>query len=395
MILKKCFIPLLSMIAFMVLFTSCNETEPIAIPDETPQSSYAIDSLSGQGDNPYKLSNFKMNILVNKIKLGILGNIHSLVIIQNNELVQEEYFDGWSRHMLHPCHSATKSFVSALMGIAIDQGTIDSVDEEILPFFPEYPVVENMDPVKNSITIENVLTMTAGLEWNEQNVPYVDNDGNWNLENDAVKMVLEEDDWVKFVLDRPMHTNPGEVHNYSSGFSMLLSGIMENTTNMSLEDYAETNLFGPLGITDWNWEMTPNGLNNGGGGLSLHPVNMAMFGYLCLKSGNLDDQQVVPSDWMEESTKKRVTIEDMKWPLNGKFDYGYHWWRLNDSYFKTLGFGVPVKVNDIYYAFGLGGQMIFVIPHLDMVVTMTSWSPNEPWLQYSVLNSVLSAVKER
>jgi CubicO group peptidase (beta-lactamase class C family) len=395
MFLKKCFIPLITLASCLFLFTACEKVAPIPIPDETPQFSYAIDSLSEQGSNPYKINNTKIKRLVNLIKLGFYGDIHSLIIIQNNELVREEYFSEWTRHMLHPCYSATKSVVSTLMGMAIDEGAINSVDEEILPFFPEYPVIENMDSRKDAISIENVLTMTAGLEWNELNVPYIDSNGNWNLENDAVRMMFEASDWVKYVLDRPMQKNPGEEFTYSTGYSMLLSGIITNATGSSLEEYAQENLFGPMGITHWYWETTPTGVSNGGSGLYLHPVNMAMFGYLCLKSGNFDYQQVIPADWLHESAKKRVTIEDIQWPFKGKFDYGYHWWRLNDSYFDTFAKNVPIEENDIYYAFGLGGQMIFVVPHLDMVVTMTSWTPNEPWLQYLAFNSVLSAVKER
>jgi len=201
--------------------------------------------------------------LVNLIEIGEFGNIQSLIIIHNDSLALEEYFMGWTRHMRHFCSSVTKSFSSALIGIAIDQGKIGGVDEKLLNFFPEYDDIANLDERKESINLENVLTMSAGFVWNESTTPYIDSEGNPNPENDLTKLG-ESSDWIKYMLDVPISDDPGTKWNYNSGGSHLLSGIIQNRTGQSAEDFAKENLFNALGITNWEWESDPNGITIGG-----------------------------------------------------------------------------------------------------------------------------------
>ena len=214
---------------------------------------YAIDTLPGCDDCVTLLDEDILAELVGKIEDGDYGKIHSLIIIHNGSLALEEYFLGWNRHMLHPCFSATKSLTAALIGIAIEQGYISGVDEKLLSFFPEYDDIENLDERKESITLENVLTMTAGFRWDETSTPIYDIEGNPNLENDLVKMG-ESDDWIKHVLNLPMSDDPGTKWNYNSGCSHLLSAIFQKGTNQSLEEFADDNLFSALGITNWDWK---------------------------------------------------------------------------------------------------------------------------------------------
>jgi CubicO group peptidase (beta-lactamase class C family) len=196
----------------------------IACPN--PQNQYAIDTLPGCDDCPNVLDEDILAELVNNIENGDYGNIHSLIIIHNDSLALEKYFGEWERDMLHICASVTKSFTSALIGIAIDEGYISGLEEKLLNFFPEYDDIENLDERKESITLENVLTMTTGFAWDEISTPYFDNEGNPNLENDLVKMG-ESDDWIKHVLNLPMSNDPGTEWNYNSGGSHLLSGILK------------------------------------------------------------------------------------------------------------------------------------------------------------------------
>lgn len=339
------------------LFSSCCQPPSILPPDETPQDKYLIDSLPGYVNPPFELDEDKLDILVEDITEGEYGKIHSLIIIHYDSLVLEEYFMGWTRHMRHPLYSVTKSFSSALIGIAIEQGYIDNVDKLLLSFFPEYNDIENLDTRKKSITLENVLTMSTGFQWDDS--PPLDECGNPNPESDTTKMV-ESSDWIKYVLDMPMSDDPGTKFLYNNGSSHLLSGILTNKTGQSVEDYTEENLFNELGITNWEWKKDPNDLANTEGvygGLFIHPVNMAMFGYLYFKNGLFDGKQIVPENWVKESTAKHIERRD---PDSGEIIgyYGYQWW-CNSN-------------NNTYFAMGLAGQFIFVIPGLHMVVVMTA-----------------------
>ena len=343
-------------------FNGCSSFE-VPIPNESPQDAYAIDNLPLDASN--SLDEEILAKLVPQIRLGAFGKIHSLIIIYNGSLVLEKYFRGWTRHMRHPCFSATKSVTSALIGIAINQGQIDGVDENLLNFFPEYNDIANLDERKESITLEHVLTMSAGLTWDEIFTPYFDSSGEPNPENSAVKMYLS-DDRIKHVLDLPMRDDPGTRFVYSTGCTTLLSGILANTTGQSAEDFAEENLFSALGITDWKWSAGPNEISDTGAGLELHPVDMAMFGYLYLNNGLFNGEQIVPADWVAESSAKHIAFKEQN---SGEdlADYGYQWWRFTDNSVEGT-----LEINDLFYASGYGGQFVFIIPHLNMVVASTA-----------------------
>jgi CubicO group peptidase (beta-lactamase class C family) len=316
--------------------------------EETPQDKYAIDALPGSDTSPYELDEERLAELVNLIEAGGFGNMHSLIIIHNDSLILEEYFMGWTRHMRHSCFSATKSLTSALIGIVIDQGKLNGVDEKLLSFFPEYDDVANLDARKESITLKNVLTMSAGFTWDEWSTPY------GSSENDSDKM-RQSSDWIKYVLDLPISDNPGTKFVYNTGCTLLLSGIIANKTGQSAEEFAKENLLNALGITNWEWLTGPNEITNTGWGLFLHPVNMAMFGYLYLKNGLLNGEQVVSEDWVNESTSNHID------------PYGYQWWMMPNALVE-----VYPEAESAYYAVGYGGQYIFVLPNLNMVVVFTA-----------------------
>lgn len=372
----------------------CGRGLDLPLPDESLPKEFAIDKLQGLTNSSIEWDEGKLAIIAKLITMGFFGNVHSLLIIHKDRLVFEKYFQGWTRHMLHPCCSATKSFTSALIGIAIEKGYITGVDEIILSFFPEYSTVEHLDKMKKSITLKNVLTMTAGFTWDETSMPYYDNKGNPNYENDAIKFGLSKD-LIKSVLDLPMSHPPGTQITYNSGCTLLLSGIIRNKTGQSAEEFAEENLFSKIGITNWKWETGPNEITLTSGGLYLHPVDMAMFGYLYLKNGILNSKQIIPESWVKESTAQHIVFENVDKHVDRYFAYGYQWWRFTDYYFDRLWIGSPPKVIDIYQAQGLGGQFIVVIPHLDMVYLSTGWNPEKPWLRGLLLNACLYALKKK
>jgi CubicO group peptidase (beta-lactamase class C family) len=345
------------------ILSSCCQPLSIPPPDETPQEKYLIDSLPGYIDQPMELDKEKLDILVEDIKEDEYGKIHSLIIIHYDSLVLEEYFMGWTRDMLHPVHSVTKSFSSALIGIAIEQGYINGVAETLLSFFPEYDDIENLDTRKESITLENVLTMTPGFKWDETSTVYYDECSNPTPGNDGMEL-QKSNDWIKYMLDLQMSDDPGTRYVYNSGGSSLLSGVLKNKTGKIAEEFASENLFSPLGITNWKWEKGPNGLSTTGWGLHLHPVNMAMFGYLYSKKGFLNGEHVISEDWVQESTSKHIEIID---PFSGEFNgyyYGYQW---------------RIREGGSFIAIGYAGQFIYVIPSLNLIVVSTAENFEDPF----------------
>jgi len=391
---KKILFILITLIiaGFLFFIKICNQGYELSLPEASPQDKYAIDKLSGSSNSSYELNNWKLSLIVKLIKLGVFGKIHSLLIIHNDRLVLEEYFRGWNRDMLHPCFSVTKSITSALIGIALHQGKINGLQEKLINFFPEYNNLAHFDDRKASISLENVLTMTAGFKWNELSMLYRDKNGKLNHENDAVKME-DSNDWIKNMLDRQTVSFPGTQFGYDTGCTILLSGIIKNKTGKSAENYAAENLFKAMGIKDWLWETGPNGISNTGKGLYLHPVDMAMFGYLYLKNGQLNGEQIIPEDWVKESTAEHVTVTKANKYINGYLNYGYHWWQFTDKFFKERWIGTPPKQNDIYIAEGSGGQCIYIIPHLNMVYVSTGYNPDKMWLPGFLFNACLSAIK--
>jgi CubicO group peptidase (beta-lactamase class C family) len=256
-------------------------------------------------------------------------NIHSLLIIRNGYIVTDAYFYPFAHDSLHDLASATKSFTSSLIGIAIDKGYIESVEHRVLDFFPERTVA-NLNANKEAITLENLLTMRSGFQCGGES---------------TVQQMQASPDWVQFALDLPMATEPGTRYNYCTPNVHLLSAIIQETTGMSAWVFAQEQLFGPLGVSDVVWFSDPQGNTWGGGELRLVPYDMAKLGYLFLNHGLWDGLQVVSPAWVKAATSGA--------------SYGYLWW---------------LKPSGVYFATGAGGQEIWVLPDRDMVVVMTGAS---------------------
>jgi len=270
------------------------------------------------------------------------NSFRSMVVVRHGYIVLEEYFSPtlYDVNNTHALYSATKSFVSCLFGIAMDMGFIDNVSQKILEFFPT-KTIANRDTMKESITLEHVLTMTSGFEWNESSYTSTDND---------FFRMRASDDWAQYVLDRPMESEPGTTFHYNSGNSHLLATIINITTGMTPLAFADQYLFGPLGITRRAWLADPLGVNFGGADLALTPRDMAKLGLLFLQNGNWDGQQIVSEQWVTDSTQNRTTTY-------GWLNYGYQWWI--DPEYGTIS------------ARGYMGQKIFILPDHNMVVVFT------------------------
>ncbi len=272
-------------------------------------------------------------------------DIHSVLIVRHGYLVTEAYFNPYDEEYFHHIYSCTKSFTSTLIGIAKGEGLINSLEQRVLDFFPEYQLT-NLDDRKKSMTLKNLLTMTSGLEWKERTYEITD----------TIFTMAKSNDWVGFVLNQPMVGNPGDTFNYNSGVSHLLSAIIKKTTGYNLSGYAKKKIFKPIGISDF-WLSNSQNITIGGWGLYLTPRDMAKFGFLFLNHGVWEDKQIVPADWVDEATKKQVDFND-----SSGYGYGYQWWLLG-------GLGLTHKN---FAALGRFGQTICIMPDLDLVAVFTA-----------------------
>jgi len=294
--------------------------------------------------------------LIKRIRKNSISGIDSLLIARNGYLVTEEYFNGWGPNDLHTLQSDSKSVTSLLVGIALQQGKISSIDKPVLSFFPEYRRIRNLDERKSAMTLRDLLTMRTGLDWSED--PY-QGSPLFQLNNCQC-------DWLKFVLDWQMRETPGTRFEYNSGGVILLAGVIRNATSIPTDTFAQRYLFDPLGITQVRWYYgEPDNLPHTGGGLNLRPRDMARIGYLLLRNGRWENQQIVSADWVRQSTSRVV-----KFPrtfASHPVDYGYLWWLLS----LDGEAGTDDRDDDIYTAAGAQGQWIFVIPKYDMVIVST------------------------
>lgn len=298
---------------------------------------------------------------IEKIRDGVYGDIDSLIVLRNGLLIAEKYFkpDYYGREYRYPIRSVTKSFTSALIGIAIGHGKIKGVGTRIMKFFPQYLSVENPDPRKTQITLHDVLSMSAGFEWDEMIRHYGDPQNDYN-------QMAASDDWIGHVLGRPMRDEPGVRLEYNGGCSLLLSGVLQRVTGQTAESFAIEHLFGPMGIENYSWSMAPGEMTHTVHGLAMRRIDMARFGQLFLNQGRWGDQQLIPAGWIEASTSEQITGDPAS--LYASYGYGYQWWRFrkSDSMVNRL------EVNDLYFAYGDGGQLILVVPHLELVVVSTA-----------------------
>ncbi len=283
-----------------------------------------------QGMDPQMLAQMADKIRQEQLKL------HSLLVVHKGYLVFEQYYETYKQDTRHELYSCTKSFIATLIGMALDQGQISSTALPVLGFFPGRTFA-NLDPQKKAMTLEDLLTMRAGLDWQENDAGYT--------------ALYRSRDWVRYMLDKPMVQAPGTQFVYCSGCSHVLSAIVQQATGLNTLDFARKNLFEPLGITNFRWDTDAAGISIGGWGLQITPRDMAKLGYLYLHGGVWDGQQIISAGWVENATRSHTSTD-------GDLGYGYQWW----TYPSLKG----------YAALGRYGQTIFVIPWADLVIVTTA-----------------------
>ena len=267
-----------------------------------------------------------------------LPRLHSLLVARHGELVRERYFRGPGRNRAANIKSASKSVISALVGIAIAEGHIEGVDQTVASFFPDY-IPASADPRLATVTIGNLLSMQAGLEPTS-----FQNYGRW----------VASRNWARFALQRPFVDDPGGRMLYSTGSSHLLSAILTKATGQSTLAYARAKLARPLGIELPAWTRDPQGVYFGGNEMLLRPRDLFAFGEMYRNGGRHGGQVILSEEWIRDSWVQRTTSR-----FNGH-GYGLGWWlRQSNGY-------------DVRFAWGYGGQYVFIVPELELTVVTTS-----------------------
>jgi len=332
-------------ILLSVFINGCNKSPTDSNRPIVTNSDWETSSPSAEDVNPELL-----NSLTQNIRNGNLGEISSLIIIRNNKLIYEQYFSPMTADSLHAIYSVTKSFTSTMIGRMIDDGILAGVNLNLLGLFPQYESILNMSLYKEAITLEHVLQMRAGFEWNELSVPY---SHRTNIFSD----LYASSDPYKFTLDQPMEADPGSVFRYNTGCTMLLGSIISRLTGMNAEQYAFITIFEPLNITQYQWNPWPaSGEIPVGSTLRMKPTDMAKLGQLYLNGGTWNGERIISQNWIDQSTQK---YSSFSWG-----GYGYQWWLLN---FRINGRQVTVP-----RATGYGDQFVYYINELNMVVAFTS-----------------------
>lgn len=296
---------------------------------------------------------------------GDLDGLHAVLVARHGTLVLERYYPGedesWGRplgtvafgpEVRHDLRSVTKSVVGLLYGIALAEGAVPSLDTPLVELFPEYPDLAG-DPVRRRMTVAHALTMTLGTEWNEE-LSYAD-------PRNSERAMEAAADRYRFILDRPMVSEPGTRWTYNGGATALLGGLIARGTGTTLRDFAERALFSPLGIRDVEWIQGSDGAFAAASGLRLRPRDLAKIGQLALDGGRRDDIPIVPADWLAASFTPHAST--------GELQYGYQWW---------LGPAAPDGRPGWIAGFGNGGQRLFLGPRLGVIVLVLAGRYNQP-----------------
>jgi len=283
--------------------------------------------------------------LINKILLQEIPNIHSLLIMKDNKLVLEEYFYNYSPNRLHRVHSVTKSFTSALLGIAIDRNFIADADEPVWKYFSDRNSTKWVND-RYDIQIAHLLSMSAGLDWKGLTL---------GESNDDIDM-YKTDDYFGYLLNKDLKYKPGTNFCYNNGLSLMLGHAIEKSSGLPVDSFATEYLFNQLEINDYSWDVDDNRIVRTDGGLKLRPRDMLKFGQLYINGGKLHNSQVISENWIRKSIEPKISSTDQ--------EYAFHWWvknySVNNTLFRTI------------YALGHGEQAIILVPEQKLIFVMTA-----------------------
>ena len=317
-------------------------------PPEQIKDGWQTASLKDLGADMGKIKGMVEAILTKKYP-----SLHSVLITYKSKLVLEEYFYGYDREQLHDTRSAGKSFASAMIGLALDRNLLTSVDQNVVDLFPQYKgQIKNLDERKQRLRIRDLMTMSPGLECNDDRDESL---GNENVFYDD----REPDDWTKYTLDLPMVNEPGNKAFYCSAGVNLLGQIVTTVAGKPNYEFIHQHLFEPLGIERFTFYLTPKGHGYQGGGMFFRPRDLAKFGQLYLNEGTWNGQRLLSKAWVQTTGKGHSTMYNHPYK-----NYGYNWW--------VHRFKVGNQTYESFHASGNGGQLIFVVPELKLVVAFNA-----------------------
>jgi CubicO group peptidase (beta-lactamase class C family) len=279
-----------------------------------------------------------------------IDHVLSLLIVKNGKLVHEVYSPYCQRNTLYVLASITKTVTSTLIGIAIDRGLIESVDTKVYTLIPEFAELIR-DPAFKNISLKHIMTMTSGLDWNER-VSYND------PRNDEFQMV-ESDNWINYVLSKPVAEPPGTRYNYNTGSIHLLSAVLKSVSGMHAHQFAEKHLLHPMGIYGYQWNKDPMGYPCTGGtdgGIGLRTRDVAKFGWLFLRDGTWNGRRIVSEQWIQEAPRNYTE-------LSGSRKYAYNWF--------SGAMTVSGKRFEYIATLGYGGQTLYIVPEYDLILVIT------------------------
>jgi CubicO group peptidase (beta-lactamase class C family) len=311
------------------------------------------------------------------------ANFHGLVIERHGTVVAQAYRQGKDRSVYslfahttsfnagerHDMRSISKSITSLLWGIAQAQGKTPPLDTPVLALYPDLTQLKGQG--REKVTLRHLLTMSSGLAWNEPNA--------YNSANDELGLYWRSQ--ARYLFDRPMAEPAGTRFNYNGGGTAILAQILASRTGMPLQDYARIHLFEPLGITDWEWMNDVRGRPLAFSGLRMRPADLARIGRMMLQRGQWQGRQIVPAAWLNDATNPHVATGD-------GLQYGYQWWLGS-----TAGAGHVYRWSA---GFGNGGQRLYMVPELDLVVVITAGEYNQASIgprSAHLLRQVVEAVK--
>lgn len=280
---------------------------------------------------------------------GDFGEVRSFIVWQSGERLYEFNKAGTSPDELFRVWSVSKSVVSAAYGAAIQQGMIEGADVSISEAYPEYADLYAADPRRDALVAADFLTMRSGYKWQEGGIP------------SDYHSFARSGDWLAFMAEREMERSGGEQFIYNTANTVILADFIGRKVDQPFEQFVEESLFSKMEITNWHWRYGPNEVVQAGGGLSLSPNDMLKMGQLYLNKGEWEGEQLVDEQWIEDSLQVRASIPNY-------LDYGYHWWLVPES----SRLSQPLAVNDAYFASGLGGVYVWVVPHLDVVIVIAA-----------------------
>ena len=345
--------------AFLLILSGCDMDVLVQNPS-LPIDEWEISTPEEQGFDTEALSRAFA-------KADQLQFVNSIVIVRNGYLVAEVYYNGWEADKAHNFKGVSTSVMSALVGIALRENFLDSLDQKMLDFFPEY-ITPKLDRRKNDITIQHLLEMKAGFDKERNNY--------WQVYN--------SDNWIKSTIDLPLLSNPEEKFRYNTFQAHLVSGIITKASGMNNLDFANKYLMSPLKISIKCWERDPQGVYFGGNHMYFTPRDMARIGLLFLNNGTLEDEEIIPAEWVATSRRNYIEFDNQTWGELHDYSYGYLWWTGK------------IKDYEVTLEIGFAGQFVINIPGLNMVIVTTAnhgvdWDRAD-WQEREVINVVANYI---